>query len=231
VRVRGGSPGDWRGVIRPSDPDAWWRSYGRFVLAQARLAARERVELFAIGSELTSMTVPEHAARWGALARSVREVYPGPLTVSLNHDALDRTAPVAHVDVVGVSAYFPLADDPDASGAELRLGWARAAARLRALAARTAKPLVLLEVGYPSMDGGAVRPWDYTTSAPIDLLEQHAAYRAFVDTATAPDASFLRGAFAWTWLGPGGPHDRWYTPRDKPAERELRRLLRHATTR
>jgi len=219
VEIRGAGPKDWRGVIEPRDRARWWRSYARFVLRYARIAREEGVAMLVIGSELTSMSTDRDAGRWAELAERVRAVYPGPLAYGANHDALDLHAPFAHVDVVGVSAYFPLARDRDAPPEALRESWRRHAERLRLLHQRTGKPVVVLEVGYPSVDGAAVRPWDYTSGAPIDLEEQRAAYAALADAVRS--SPWLHGVLLWHWLGPGGPHDRWYTPRNKPAAHHL----------
>jgi hypothetical protein len=223
VRLRDAASGMWRGELDPDTPDAWWRSYGRFIRHYAELARRAGVDVLVIGSELTSMAGAGDRARWQRLGRRVRRVFAGRLAYVANHDALDRRAPFAAVDIVGANAYFSLADDPDAPARVLRRAWARHARQLERLAHSTDKPLVLFEVGYPSMDGAAVRPWDYTSGAPIDLGEQRDAYEAFARTAGA--APWLDGALFWIWFGPGGVHDRYYTPRDKPAARVLRRLL------
>ncbi len=223
VRLRRGAPDEWRGVLRPRDEGRWWRSYERFVLRQARLSERSGVEVLAIGSELTSLSGDVHAHRWRRLAGKVRRVYGGELAFVANHDALDLQAPFEGVDIAGVSAYFPLAVGPEAGEAEMGAAWRRAAVQLRELSHATGKPVVLFEVGYPSIDGGAVRPWDYTRGAVIDLEEQALAYRACVDTLL--DADFIHGAFFWNWFGRGGPFDRHYTPRGKPALEQVRRLL------
>ena len=86
------------------------------------------------------------------------------------------------------------------------------------------RPVVLFEVGYPSIDGAGLAPWDDTIGAPIDLEEQRRLYRAACDTILT--SSHLAGAFFWNWFGPGGVYDRTYTPRNKPAEQELRRFFR-----
>ncbi|MFW6066959.1 MAG: glycoside hydrolase family 113 [Myxococcota bacterium] len=224
LELREGPPHAWRGRIRPRDPVTWWRTYEQEVLRYATLAEALGAAMYVVGSELTSMTDGAQADRWRRLVRRVRLRYGGRLAYVANHDALDRTAPFDAVDVVGVSAYFPLAGSPDPSAAELGGAWARAAARLRSLGKRHGKPVVLFEVGYPSVDGAAMRPWDYTSGRPIDLEEQRAAYAAAVDTILR--SPWISGAFFWTWFGPGGPHCRYYTPRDKPAEVELRRLFR-----
>jgi hypothetical protein len=74
---------------------------------------------------------------------------------------------------------------------------------------------MITEVGWPSVDGGAVHPWDYTADGAVDVEEQRRAYRAF---ARAWGGTALAGVFFWEWSGAGGAADRGYTPRDKPAE-------------
>lgn len=219
VALERAGPHEWRGALDPSDRRRWWRSYARFVLHYARLAAEEGVAILAIGHELSSLGADP---AWAGIARRVREVYAGPLTFIANHDALDAI-PADAIDVLGVSAYFPLADDPDASEVRMRRRWRAAAERLRRLKERHGKPLVLFEVGYPSRDGGAVRPWDDASSAPADPEEQRRAYAAL--TATLRDAPWLDGVFFWTWFGEGGPHDRHYTVLGKPAEELVRAFL------
>ena len=230
VDLVGGGPGEWRGVLRPANVDAWWRSYTRFLLHYAELAQTEGVEMLVIGSELSSLSGPGSEARWAGLTRSVRATYDGPLAYGANHDALDLRAPFAFVDVVGVSAYFPLTRSKDGRSGNLYAeSWRRIARRLARLRRELDKPLVLLEVGYASVADATQHPWDYTSSMPIDLEEQRAAYAALTDVAL--DADWLDGVLFWNWLGPGGAHDRWYTPRGKPAMAEATRLLRGRTGR
>jgi len=223
IRLEQAARDEWRGVLEPDDRDLWWRAYRRFILHYARLAQRARAPLFAIGSELSSMTGSRDAAHWRALAAEVREVFPGRIAYVTNHDALDRRAAFASVDVVGVSAYFELTRDPDASQEVLRQAWREVAARLASFSHEVHRPIVLFELGYPSVDSGAVHPWDYTLGSMLDLEEQRRAYHAAVEAILETPA--IEGALFWTWFGPGGAEDRWYTPRAKPAEAELRRLL------
>lgn len=211
----------WRGVLAPRHPERWWKRYRATIVHYARIAEREHVETLVIGSELTSLQ--DDATAWRALSDTVRAHYSGRTAYVANHDALDRLAPFAFVDVAGVSAYFPLTDDLDATAADLEAGWARAARRLERFAREVERPVVLFEVGYPSIDGAATRPWDDTIGAPIDLEEQRRAYEAVTSNLLTTDA--IAGAYFWTWFGPGGPLDRTYSPRDKPAELVLARFF------
>ncbi len=224
VALEEAGPGQWRGTLDPADRPAWWRSYTRFALHYARLAAEERVAILAIGHELSSLG---NDRAWGPIARRVRSVYGGPLAFVANHDALDAV-PADAIDVLGVSAYFPLARDTDASEATMRRRWRALAERLRRFKERHGKPLVVFEVGYPSRDGGAVRPWDDSRGTPADPDEQRRAYAAL--TSALQDASWLDGLFFWTWFGDGGAYDRHYTVRGKPAEDRLRAFLSRRTS-
>lgn len=220
VVLNSGPPSAWRGRIAPTDPGAWWASYQSLILGYAGLAASEQVAVLVVGSELTSMYGrPEP---WAGLAAAVREVYPGKLALVANHDALGLTAPFAHVDIAGVSAYAALSADLEASQQRLHDGWQAVLPDLQRFAERTQKPLVVFEVGYPSIDGGAVQPWNYLSGGPVDLEEQAEAYAAAVE---ALDEPWIEGVFFWTWFGPGGPHDRTYTPRGKPALVHLKRFF------
>lgn len=229
LHVERGGPTAWRGVVRPANPDAWWASYQAYVLRYAALAAQENVGLFVIGSELTSMTGPTSSERWRTLAAAVREVYRGPLAYCSNHDGLQRRAPFEFVDYAAVSAYFPLADTPDPQDETVRARAAAAVAEVRALGASVKRPVLLLEVGFPSADGALMTPWDQTGGAPIDLEEQALGYRAIGEAVLAEEA--IEGTLFWHWFGPGGEHDRYFTPRGKPAEAELEGFLRQIQAR
>ena len=229
VSIDDAGPRQWRGVIAPRDRDDWWRSYARFIRHYARIAERGQATMLVIGSELSSMTGVGDWARWRGLVRLLRHDYGGLLTYGAHHQALGDCAPFEFVDVIGVSAYPSLTHSLDPDGRELLDAWRGFAGELTRLAATGGKPLVLLEVGYPSIDGGARRPWDYTRGAPIDLGEQRDAYRAAVSTMI--DTPAIAGAFFWTWFGPGGVHDRHYTPRGKPAQDEVERLMHWSAAR
>jgi hypothetical protein len=126
----------------------------------------------------------------------------------------------ARLDHLGVSAYFPLARDGDADQAQLDRSWRRHRDALLRFARGARVSLWLTEVGYPSRDGAAAHPWDYTAGGAVDLEEQR---RCFAALAAAWDGQpQLAGILVWNWWGEGGPGDRDYTPRGKPAERLLR---------
>ncbi len=216
LALREGAPGDWRGNLEPVERERFWRSYGHAIVAHARWARSVGASLFAIGSELSSSSGPETQDRWASIAHAARAELDVPLAYVANHDALDQSGPFGVVDVVGVSAYFPVRRDPDAA-------WAWAARRMAALAERTGKPIVVFELGCPSRAGALGAPWDDSVATPVDLQTQRAYYAAARRALVG--RPWLRGLFFWKAFGPGGPHDRSYTPMGKPAMREAARLL------
>ena len=215
-------PGEWRGILRPADPEAWWVAYDAFITHYAGLARRGRVDLFAVGSELVSME--RHRDRWADLIAKVRGLYRGRLTYSANWDHFEPVPFWPLLDVVGVTAYQGLSRKADPAVDDLVAGWRPFKTKLVAWAARHGHKYLFTEVGYPSRKGGAFRPWAYGEVAPADVELQRRCYEAL--RLVWGDAPGLQGLFVWNWFGAGGPDDAGYTPRGKPAEEVLRRWWR-----
>jgi hypothetical protein len=224
VRVDARDPSEWRGRISFVDPahaDAWWASYGAFVEAMARLAREEGVERLSVGSELLALEAER--PRWQALIAKVRHLYPGRLIYSANWDHFDGVSFWDLVDEAGVTGYFELTSTRVPSADELARGWRRASEALVSFARRTDKPLVLTEVGYPSLDGANMQPWNETRKERVDVDEQQACYEAFADATR--EAPFIDGVYFWNWFGVGGPNDGGYSPRGKPAAAVIERYF------
>lgn len=216
-------PGLWRGTLRPENPAQWWASYRAFILHFAALAREERADLFSVGSELASMEAD--AERWRALIADVRAQFPGKLVYSANWDHYEHVPFWDALDFIGLTGYHRLTQvQPPAQPTEAELvdSWARIRTVLLDWQAnhQPGRPLLFTEVGYPSIDGAAYRPWEYTLGGTVDLEEQRRCWAAF--TSAWAGEGRLAGFFAWNWWGVGGPDDANYTPRGKPALQLLR---------
>ncbi len=214
---------EWRGRIAPADEDAWWKSYGEMIGRAARLAKEGGADRLCVGSELVSR---EHMrARWKELIEGLRLEAPQlELIYSANWDHFREVSFWDLVDVVGLTAYFELTRSNDATSAELSLAWMGIKSLLAEFSGKVGRKIVLTELGYPSIDGAAAYPWDETRATAIDLEEQRRAYEAFV--ASWSGAPHLEGVYFWNWFGHGGPTDRSYSPRKKPAEAIIRAWYR-----
>lgn len=226
----------YRGEIGPNftaaDWSAWFASYRTFILHYASMAARTKCELFCVGCELGSTAFRE--ADWRAIIAEIRSVYDGPLIyadnlVEWNPDAVKWWDAL---DYIGEDAYPTLSPKTDPSVADLLDGWEPFLAKLEALSKRWNKPLVLTEIGYRSIQGGAINPWDWQRQGPVDLEVQENAYEAAFQAISGK--SWLGGIFWWQWMPDpdhGGPADTGYSPHGKPAEAVLRSWFGRAFSR
>jgi hypothetical protein len=222
--------GEWRAKIDPPTDAAWetWtRSYGAFVRAWAELAESAHVELFSAGVELRSWVTTPRAPSFTALIRELRAVYSGPITYSANWDDVESTVVLGELDVIGVNAFYPLAEKEGAPFDALLEGGRRVQARVRALADTWHKPVLFTEIGYTTRRDPAVRPWEWPDAMKdvrVDELAQADAYRALV--APLLDEPSFMGFFVWRVYA--DPDDvsqeaEWgFSPRGKLAELVVR---------
>ena len=126
------------------------------------------------------------------------------------------------VDVIGMDAYPTLTAKAHPTANDFQAGWTRYLGVLREIAGRWHKKLILTEIGYRSVDGGAQNPWDWQRQGPVDLEVQALAYLAGLQNVSGRE--WLAGMYWWQWSpdpADGGAADTGYTPRGKPAERIL----------
>ncbi|MBI1799643.1 MAG: hypothetical protein HYR73_08135 [Candidatus Eisenbacteria bacterium] len=211
--------GSWRGFIAPTDPVAWFASYQRFMLPWATFAETTGVREFVIGTELAS-TLGE-AERWRETIRMARSAFPGELLYAASWDEAARVPFWRDLDGVGIDFYFPVAKRADPGRFEVLAAWQPILDRLNVLHRQTGKNILLTEIGYRSVAGAGMQPYQGGTSGTLDLAEQGDLYWAALQ-ATA-DKSWIRGMYWWNWPadGSGGPLNTDYTPRGKTASQEL----------
>lgn len=208
---------EWRGVIAPRNHRQWLASYRNFTLHYAKLAAKNHIELFSIGSELCSME-PE-TSFWKKLIAQVRSFYQGQLLYSANWDHYKQIEFWDDLDFLGLNGYYELTKSSTPTLDELIRQWWTIENDLANWQEHHHKQIVLTEIGYPSVDGTCGKPWDYTREAAIDVEEQALCYEAFFLSWNSSQK--LAGVYFWNWYGQGGPNDRSYTPRGKPAQQVL----------
>ena len=220
-------PHVWEGMggdptkIEPDDWGAWFASYDRYLVHEALLARAIGAEWFCIGTELSRT---ESRPEWNALIAKVRAIYHGPITYAANFDAFERTPFWNQLDAVGVDSYFPLASVPDATDAALRAGAEAAMKRIDAIAARTQRPVILTELGYPTTPAPWVEPWREARGSGAVPAEQARAFAAMLGAVRAHPA--VRGFFIWKYESdPARTDAEGYLPKGKPAETVIRKYL------
>jgi hypothetical protein len=222
--------GDWRALVDPRTDEGWTRwaqSYERFVLAWAEVAQSTEADMFSAGVELRSWVTTSRAPLFEGIVRAVRQVYGGLLTYSANWDDVDDTVVLGDLDVIGINAFYPLADDPGASAAKLLEGGERVRGKVHALAERWGKPVLFTEIGYTTRPDPAVKPWvwpDAMSHVTVDERAQADAYRALV--APLLEEPDFAGFFVWrVYSDPDDVSQEapWgFSPRGKLAELVVR---------
>jgi hypothetical protein len=222
--------GGWRALIDPKTDEGWKRwtaSYRSFVLSWAKVAADEHVEMLSLGVELRSWVTTSRAPSFVALTRDVRKIYPGLLTYSANWDDVDETVILGELDVIGINAFYPLADHDGASLDDLRKGGQAIRTKVHDLAERWQRPVLFTEMGYTTRTDPAIKPWEWPDrmkDVKVDEAAQAIAYHALL--APLLDEPDFAGFFVWrVYSDPDdvSQESEWgFSPRGKLAEHVLR---------
>ncbi len=214
----------WRGNIKPRDWDAWWKNYTAFNVRLAELAQQGGVEWYSVGTEMAS-TQP-FPDRWCALVDAVRQVFHGKVVYSVNFDSHDTFTFGSCLDVIGINTYDPIAKyDEYPRPEQIRDEWWWIVNKARTLQARFKRPVMITEVGYPSVAHAHVGPWDFRTEKPLDLALQNELMRGAIGVLR----NWSDGEAVFYYLygehlnqkPVGGPQDRTYAIWGKPVEQTV----------
>jgi hypothetical protein len=213
----------WAGAVDPGSPEgweAWFQNYNRLLVHYARLAQRERADIFVIGTELNRATAQPH---WTRLIVNIRQEFSGHLTYAAHGpEGARRFAYWERLDSIGVTLYPPLVT---AARPALDAQLEQTTRELRDLSKRHDLPVLVLEVGLPSARGAEHSPWqrpDPAADAVPDPALQAAVLDAWLEHLDHP---WVRGVFVWCWYSDpagGGAQDVDFTVQNKPAEAMLR---------
>jgi hypothetical protein len=185
--------GTFRGEIEPDDVDRWFRSYSRMILRYARLAERSGADQFVVGTELEG--VSGHERRWRRLIADIRRRFSGRLTYAANYDEVFRIKFWDALDLIGVDAYFPLAERGKPGVAELVEAWKKPLERLERLHDRWDRKVLFTEIGYPSAKSALRTPYEAKGARDLDI--QKDAVEAAL-TAIA-ERDWIAGTAWWEW--------------------------------
>lgn len=190
--------GKWHGDVAMTseqDWDTFFENYTDFIVACAKVAEETKAEMFCIGLEYVGMS--KQTDRWRKVIRAVREVYKGRLTYSAAFLEYKDVEFWDDLDVISISAYFPIADKDRASVDELRAGWAKVYKDLERFHRKTGKPILFSELGYTPAPKAGREPWSYDIDQ-VDEPYQALLFRVALEEAAKHD--FMEGIFLWKWF-------------------------------
>ena len=194
-------------------------SLGQVILHYANIAQNENVEIFCIGTELSSATVSKPEL-WKELIKKVRLVYKGKLTYAANwYEEYDYIEFWDELDYAGLDPYFPLVASARPDKEELIAVWRDWVGMIEKWQKKIDKPVIFTEIGYKSSVGATDEPWQHAPIGQLDLKLQSDCYEALVEVFW--DRPWLYGIYWWYWgVNPrmGGKFNRGFIPQNKPAQ-------------
>ncbi|RLF41249.1 MAG: hypothetical protein DRN12_03590 [Thermoplasmata archaeon] len=214
---------EWRGFIEFNSEDEWhiwFNSYKNFISHYLKIANEYNVEQFCIGCELVKTT---NRREWYDIIKMVRENFSGNITYAADWSNYMNIPFWDKLDFIGIDGYFQLTNKTEPSLEELLKGWSKWKRDIEKLYNTTGKPIIFTEIGYRSIDGCNIDPWNWQRRGRVDLQEQRDCYQAVFETFWREE--WFNGIYWWMWYPDstvGGAMDTSYTPYGKPAERILK---------
>ena len=224
--------GSWRAKINfPEDKDGhgywaeWFKSYDTFMVYYAHMAEQLGVEMLCTGCEMEGMD--RQADHCRKMIDKVRQVYSGILMHNVNHGDELSSKWLDAVDVIGISAYYPVTDGENRGPEVMRSKWADVVQILKKCHEKYDKPIMFAEVGVRNEKGCTQYPWDFQDrpEVPIDEDEQSDFYETAMEATW--DIPWFAGYFWWDWKAvitaeTEMKHDRDFTVYGKKAEKTLK---------
>jgi hypothetical protein len=217
VNVRDGT---WRAFINFKKEDGsvdekawdrWWSDFRLFILHYAKMAEQTNCEMICLGCEMIS--TERFESRWRSLIAEVRQVYCGVITYNANHGREDKVNWFDALDVISLSAYYPIGTDDvllaleddlskvppcDRSVEALKRRWKPIKEKLRKISQKFDRPILFVELGVCSAKGFSAAPWThYQPNAQYDADEQRRYYQATIETFW--DEPWFIGFTWWAW--------------------------------
>ncbi len=214
---------DWRGTLKPTKWEDWFKSYREMMTQFCWIADAGGVDILVVGSELVSSE--DKLDEWTKTINMIRGNYNGRLTYSSNWDHYKSVKFWDQLDLMGMNSYYKLGNDRNVKVEEVERRWREIQEDLLPFARKIDRPILMLEAGWCSLSNAAHEPWDYTQEdldADPDL--QRKLYEGYFRSWWGNPQ--MGGFMMWEWPpSEGGPKDKGYTPKNKPAERVLKDWL------
>jgi len=202
--------------------DADWQKfeseYQDFILTFATIAAKEKVALFCIGTELEKF-IENRPLFWNQLITEIKKVYSGKITYAANWDEYSRTPFWDQLDYIGIDAYFPLSEKESPTANDLNQSLTDLNTTLGSFSKSIDRKILFTEYGFRSMNYSARNPWESSTNHGVNLQAQATILSTFYEKLWSEN--YIAGGFLWKWFHEnekaGGSENSGFTPQNKPA--------------
>ncbi len=211
----------YTGDYKLTSEAAWIRfeqSYEKFILSFLTLAKSYELEMFCIGTEWREF-IKARPLFWVNLIKKIRTNYAGKVIYASNWDDYQSVPFWKLVDYIGVNGYFPVSLSKKPDLRELLKGWEIHKISLANLAKKHDQQIIFTEVGYRSISGATIKPWEHDTQGTYSPEVQNLAFQALFEAVW--QEKWFGGMFIWKWYHnhsvSGGRGNIDFTPQNKPA--------------
>jgi len=213
--------GTWRGHIQFKKSDGktidpglwsqWWADFNRFLFHYAKIANETNCEMLCLGCEMA--TTEPFVNRWRDLISQMRKVYPGVITYNANHGDETKIRWWDAVDVIGISAYYPIGTDDigkvmydlskvqpsDTTLEALKKRIMPIKENIRKVSEKFNRPIFFIELGLCSAKGASGAPWTHNDANTMiyDGDEQARFYKVMLESFW--DEQWFIGYAWWDW--------------------------------
>ena len=147
----------------PGERASWFHNYGNFIIKQAMIAENNEVEIFVIGTELAKLA--KYDKEWKKIIKKVSDVYSGKITYAAEGSNAFKIEFWDGLDFIGLDVYFQLTNKINTELKDLEEGWKKNEEKIRQLSEKYNKKIIFTEIGYKSVKGTAVRPWEWRSGS------------------------------------------------------------------
>jgi len=193
------NPENWRNKIDYSNPGeraSWFHNYENFIIKQAMIAEDNEVEIFVIGTELVKLA--KYDKEWKKIIKQVRDVYSGKITYAAEGNNAFKIEFWDGLDFIGLDVYFQLTNKINPELKDLEEGWKKNEEKIRLLSEKYNKKIIFTEIGYKSVIGTAVRPWEWNGDQEVSQLQQAHAFEAMYRTFS--NKEYIEGIYIWKYF-------------------------------
>ncbi|MBZ9651145.1 glycoside hydrolase family 113 [Psychroflexus montanilacus] len=174
------------------------KNYKAYVMAFVKLAEKNQVSLFCLGTELHEF-VTRRPGFWCELIEDVKAVYSGQLTYAENWDTYQNVGFWDSLDFIGIDAYFPISDSKTPSLKEVNSTWETLKIDLESFSEDYQTKILFTEYGYRSIDFAGKEPWDSSRSDySANELAQLNLLTGLHQSLWAEE--WFAGGFLWKWF-------------------------------
>ena len=218
--------------INPSDPSAFFASYKAALVHLATIAQQTGVDTLSVGDEMGALSGSAYRAQWLDVIAAVRKVYSGKLTYEAATYEASSVSFWDKLDVIGVNAYLTLSANNNPSVSDLEKAWTTPPADnytagtlggesmvdfMHSLSTTYGKQVLVTEVGYRSIDGGATNPGQWDRVGTADNTDQSNAYQALFQVMQSQGGRWFAGLNLWQYPIDGTSSATGYDPVGKSA--------------